>query len=77
MARRLLSTTAVQSERQIHPVFLKLKETQQLYQKDNGLVVHLKAGARDKALLWFTTGLLFTVIGLSAQCWYTMAMKGR
>ena len=48
MARRLLSTTAVQSERQIHPVFLKLKETQKMYQKDNGLVIHLKAGTRDK-----------------------------
>ena len=48
MAKRLLSTTAMQSERQVHPVFLKLKETQQLYQKDNGLVVHLRAGTRDK-----------------------------
>ena len=41
MARRLLSTTAVQSERQVHPVFHKLKATQQLYQKDNGLVVSI------------------------------------
>ena len=53
MARRLLSTTAVQSERQIHPVFLKLKETQKMYQKDNGLVVHLRAGTRDKVLRFF------------------------
>jgi hypothetical protein len=77
MARRLLSTTAVQSERQVHPVFHKLKATQQMYQKDNGLVIHLRAGARDKGLFYFTTGLLFAVIGLSAQGWYTMAMKGR
>merc|ERR1712060_856461 len=62
MARRLLSTTAVQSERQVHPVFQKLKSTQQMYQKDNGLVIHLRAGARDKALFYFTTGLLFTVL---------------
>ena len=41
MARRLLSTTAVQSERQVHPVFQKLKSTQQMYQKDNGLVVRI------------------------------------
>ena len=39
--------------------------------------IHLRAGARDKGLFYFTTGLLFTVIGLSAQGWYTMAMKGR
>ena len=77
MAKRLLSTTAMQSERQVHPVFLKLKETQQLYQKDNGLVVHLRAGTRDKALSWFTTGLSAIVIGLCVQCWYTMSMKGR
>ena len=41
MARRLLSTTAVQSERQVHPVFHKLKATQQAYQQDNGLVVSI------------------------------------
>ena len=41
MARRLLSTTAVQSERQVHPVFKKLKATQQMYQADNGLVVRI------------------------------------
>ena len=41
MARRLLSTTAVQSEGQVHPVFQKLKATQQMYQKDNGLVVSI------------------------------------
>ena len=39
--------------------------------------IHLRAGARDKALFYFTTGLLFTVIGLSAKGWYEMAMKGR
>lgn len=50
---------------------------EQMYQKDNGLVIHLRAGARDKGLFYFTTGLLFAVIGLSAQGWYTMAMKGR
>merc|ERR1711971_716484 len=77
MARRLLSTTAVQSERQVHPVFKKLKATQQMYQADNGLVIYLRAGARDKALFYFTTGLLFTVCGLSASSWYEMAMKGR
>jgi len=77
MARRLLSTTAVQSERQVHPVFHKLKATQQAYQQDNGLVIHLRAGTRDKVVFYFTCGMLFTVIGLSAQAWYTMAMKGR
>ena len=55
MARRLLSTTAVQSEGKVHPVFHKLKATQQAYQQDNGLVVSI-LGMR-KPLIYYVFGV--------------------
>merc|ERR1712080_83654 len=79
MARRLFSTARVLRAEagEVHPVFKKLKATQQLYQQANGLVIHLRAGTRDKAYFYFTTGLVFMVIIGTAQTWYKMAMKGR
>jgi len=52
MARRLLSTTAMQSKGEVHPVFHKLKATQQAYQKDNGLVVSI-LGMQKKPLICY------------------------
>merc|ERR1711913_216894 len=78
MARRCFSTgRALRAEGEVHPVFAKLKETQQLYQKDNGLVIHLRAGTRDKAYFYFTTALLVGVMVGTTRTWYKMAMKGR
>merc|ERR1711874_224805 len=79
MARRFLGTGRVLRAEagEVHPVFKKFKETQQLYQKDNGLVIHLRAGTRDKAYFYFTTALLVGVMVGTARTWYKMAMKGR
>merc|ERR1712080_307411 len=52
MARRFFGTGQV-LRAEVHPVFAKLKGTQQLYQKDNGLVIHLRAGTRDKVYFYF------------------------
>ena len=57
MARRMLSTTPVQSERAVHPVFHKLKATQQMYQKDNGLVVSILGMTRIPLICYLDTYL--------------------
>merc|ERR1711862_948283 len=79
LARRFFGTGRVlRSEpTEVHPVFKKHKVLQQQFQQDNGLVIHLKAGARDKVYFYATTGLLFAVIGGTVTTWYKMAMKGR
>ena len=58
MARRMLSTTPVQSERAVHPVFHKLKATQQMYQKDNGLVVSILGMTRKPLIEYLKLGSL-------------------
>merc|ERR1712179_81664 len=79
LGRRFFGTGRVlRSEpTEVHPVFKKHKVLQQQFQQDNGLVIHLKAGARDKVYFYATTGLLFAVIGGTVTTWYEMAMKGR
>jgi len=53
----------------------KFKELQALYQKDDGIPVHLKRGARDKALYYLTWGLIAVGLEECSRFYYYMMFK--
>ena len=71
LARRGFATTVRKQE--VHPAYLKVKETQKKFQVNNGLSIHERGGPMDKVLLYFTYAMVFPVLYWYAEFVYERA----
>ena len=76
---RLLSTSARRgfatsvSRQEVHPNYARMKEQSKLYQINNGLLIHEKAGLRDTVLYKFILVCTWIVVLKSVHVIYILS----
>ncbi|XP_054287970.1 cytochrome c oxidase subunit 7A, mitochondrial [Macrosteles quadrilineatus] len=70
---RQFSTTARRQADVVHPGYKELKVKQELFQKEDGVPVHLKKGVVDSIVYRFTMGLGVFGVGASLFSFYKLA----